>query len=96
MWYDISKLIKCRLMMTFHLQLFRGHKLNYRKISNISWTKCQNLNFPHPVLQLSLLNPLKSGVMSRMKMQLEQLRQAMLQLHLRDQQFYNPFRCTLY
>ena len=39
------------------------------------------------VLQLSLSNPLKPSVKSRMKMQLEQRRQAMLQLHLRENNF---------
>ena len=38
-------------------------------------------------LQLSLRNLLKPGVKSRMEMLLEQRRQAMLQLHLRDQRF---------
>ena len=37
------------------------------------------------VLQLSLPDPLKPGVKSRMKMELEQRRQAMLQLHKSDQ-----------
>ena len=40
----------------------------YREISNISHTKSQNLNDYCPVLQLSLPNPLKPGVKSRMKM----------------------------
>ena len=43
------------------------------------------LNAPCLILQLSLSNPLESGIKSRMKMQLEQRRQAMLQLHLSDQ-----------
>ena len=58
----------------------------YRKITNISGTNSQNLNDTRLVLQLSLPNPLKPGVKSRMNMQLEQRRQAMLQLHLSDQQ----------
>ena len=37
-------------------------------------------------MKLPLPNPLKPGVKSRMKMQLEQHRQAMLQLYLSDQQ----------
>ena len=41
---------------------------NYRKISNIRRTKSQNLNDSRLVLQLSLSNPLKPGVKSRMKM----------------------------
>ena len=48
----------------------------------------QNLNVSRLVLQLSLPNQLKQGVKSRMKMWLEQLRQAVLQLHLNDQQLY--------
>ena len=44
------------------------HKGEYRKISNISRTKSPNLNVSRLVLQLSLLNPLNTGVKSRMKM----------------------------
>ena len=47
-------------------------KYEYHKISNIRGTKSQILNVSHLVLQLSLPNPLKSGVKSRMKMYLEQ------------------------
>ena len=47
-----------------------------------------------PFLQLSLPSPLKPGVNSGMKMQLEQHQQAMLQLHLSDQQIYCLLRCT--
>ena len=54
----------------------------YRKTSSISRTKFQNINFSYHVLQLYLPNPLKPNVKLRMKMQLEQCRQAMLQLHL--------------
>ena len=43
-------------------------KENYRKTSSMSRTKCQNLNVSNLVLQFSLLNPLKPGVKSRMKM----------------------------
>ena len=39
----------------------------YRKISNIKCENSQNLNDSHLVLQLSLPNPLKPGVKSRMK-----------------------------
>ena len=46
----------------------------YRKISNIRCTKCQNLNVSRLGLQLSLRNILKSSIMWRMKMQLEQRR----------------------
>ena len=43
---------------------------------------------PRLALQLSLLKPLKPGLKSKMKMYLEQRRQAMLQLHLSDQHFF--------
>ena len=39
----------------------------YRKTSSISRTKSQNLHVSNLLLQLSLLNPLKPGVKSRMK-----------------------------
>ena len=58
---------------------------NYRKISNIRCTKSPNLNVSLLVLQLSLSNPMKPGVKSRMKM---------LQLHLSDRQFYCLLRCS--
>ena len=67
----------------------------YRQTSKIKWAKSQNLNVSRLVLQLSLLIPLKPGVQSRMKMKLEQRRQAMLQLHLSDQQFYCLLVCDL-
>ena len=41
--------------------------LRYRKISNIRRTKSQNLKDSRLVLQLSLPNPLKRGIKSRMK-----------------------------
>ena len=69
----------------------------YRKISHIRRTKSQNLKDSRLIfLQLSLPNPLKPGVESRMKMESEQRRQAMLQLHLRDQQVYCLLRYGLY
>ena len=68
----------------------------YRKVSNIRRTKSHYLNDSRLVLQLSLPNRLKPGVKSRKKMQLEQRRQAMLQLHLSDRQFYCLQRCVLY
>ena len=55
----------------------------YRKVPNIT-------------LQLSLSNLLKPGIKSGMKMQLEQRRQAMLQLHLSDQQFDCLLKWDLY
>ena len=68
----------------------------YRTISNIRRTKSPNLNVSHLVLKSALPNPLKPGVKSRMKMLLEQRRQAMLQLHLSDRQFNCLLRCILY
>ena len=68
----------------------------YRKTSNISNTKSQNLNVSRLVLPLSFPNPLKAGVKSRMKMSLEQRQQAMLQLHLSDQHVYCLIRYALY
>ena len=41
---------------------------HYRQVSNISHTKSQHINGSRLVLQLSLPNPLKPGVKSRMKM----------------------------
>ena len=70
-------------------------KTNYETFS-ISGTKSQHLNVTRFVLQLSLPNPLKPGVKSRMKMWLEQRRQEMLQLHLSDQLLYRLLRCDLY
>ena len=70
--------------------------LTYRKISIISRTKSQNLNVSRLGLQLSLHNILKPSVKWRMEMWLEQRRQAMLQLHLSDQQFDCLSKCVLY
>ena len=55
----------------------------------------QNFNVSGLILLLSLPNALKPGVKLRKKMWLEQRRQAMLQLHLNDQQVYCPLRCFL-
>ena len=65
-------------------------------VKPISRTKFQNLNVSYILTQLSSLNSLTSGVKLRMKMLLEQRRQAMLQLHLSYQQFYCLLRCDLY
>ena len=69
---------------------------SYRQFSNIRCTQTPNIYVSRLVLQLSLPNPLKPGVKLGMKMQLEQRQQAMLQLHLNDQQFYCLIRCALY
>ena len=85
----------CMSISVFCLVL-RSHGIDYRKISNIRRTKFQNLNDSRLVLHLSLPNLLKPGVKQRMKMQLEQRRQALLQLHLSDQQHNCLQRCVLY
>ena len=59
-----------------------------RQISSITHTKSKHLNVSSLLLQLPLPNPLKLGVKTRMKMQLVQRRQAILPIHLSDQQFY--------
>ena len=70
--------------------------IKYRQTISISRTKSQHLNVSRTVLQFSLPNPLKPGVESRMKKQSEQRQQAMLELHLSDQQFYWVLKCDLY
>ena len=54
----------CQLQQIMIFQWFCG----YHKVSNIRRTKSQNLNDPRLILQMSLPNPLKPGVKSRMKM----------------------------
>ena len=49
-------------------KLLSEKKIAYCQTSNISHTKSQNSNVSHLILQLSLSNPLKPGVKSRMKM----------------------------
>ena len=68
----------------------------YLWTSNVRRTKSQNLNVSRLILQLSFPNPLKPGVWLRMKMYLEQRRQAMLQLDPSEQPFYCLLRCNLY
>ena len=58
-----------------------------RQFSNIRRTQSQYINVSRLALLLSSPNPLKPCIKLRMKMYLEQRRQAMLQLHLSDQQF---------
>ena len=91
--------IKFAHLNIFAFQSFtiaQDSNLAYHQTSDIRCTKSQNLNVSHLVLHLSLPNLLKPGVKSRIKMQLEQRRQAMLQLHLSDEQFYNLLWCGLY
>ena len=78
-----------RYHATEHQHVKLRHKLkNYRQTANIRSTKSQNINVFRLVLQLSLPKPSKPVVQSRMKIWLNQRRQAILQLHLRDHQFY--------
>ena len=73
------------------------HKwIAYCQFSSIRRTQSPSINVSRLVLQLSLPNPLKPRVKLRMKMWLEQRQQAMLQLHLSDQQFFCVLRCVLY
>ena len=51
-----------------HTHILRESNLRYPKTSNIRCTKSQILNVSCVILQLSLPNPLKPGVKSRMKM----------------------------
>ena len=85
-WWHVE-MVCCTVGSHRTLQWYMGSHCEYRQTSNISRTKSQNVNVSCVVLQLSLPSPLKPGAKSRMKMLLEHRRQAMLQLHLIDQQF---------
>ena len=82
----------CKCTSAYLFTLYSIYRQNY----NIRHAKCQNFNVSSLVLQLPLCNLLKPGVKSTMKMWLEQRRQAMLQLHLSDQQFYCTLRYDFY
>ena len=56
------------LQCLWYCQPISSHNIDYRKVSNIRRTKCQNLNDSRLVLQLSVPNPLKPSVKSIMKM----------------------------
>ena len=78
-----------RYHATEHQHVKLRHKLKkFRQTANIRSTKSQNINVFRLVLQLSLPKPSKPVVQSRMKIWLNQRRQAILQLHLRDHRFY--------
>ena len=92
----INMLCKCRRYSSKNssqISVKTAENYQYHKIFNISRTKSKNLSDCRLVLQLPLANPLKPGVELRMKMSLKQRWQAMLQLHLSDQQFYCQLRC---
>ena len=63
-----------KLQMIWHIGKLRmwwwevGMDNKYRKIYNIRGTESPNLNDSRLVVQLSLPNPMKPGVKSRMKM----------------------------
>ena len=91
-WHHMASLgyKKSNFALVFGEARKRYIRTNWKKYcqtSNISHTKSPNLNVCL-ILQLSLPNPLKPGVKLRMKMWLEQCRQAMLQPHMSDQQYY--------
>ena len=65
-------------------------KKDYHDVTWASW-HCRPF-----VREIHWFNSLKPGVKSRMKMQLEQRRQGMLQLHLNNQQVYCLLSCDLY
>ena len=72
-WYTAHKALASQI--TYNLPAVsmaclgkQVNQLRYRKTSSISRTKSQNLYVSNLVMQLSLLNPLKPGVKSRMKM----------------------------
>ena len=99
LWINIEKRSICPTNYTLiHILIFAWVESlgSYRKTSSISRTKSPNWNVSCILLQFCSLNPLKPGVKLRMKMSLEQRRQAMLQLHLNYQQFYCLLRCDLY
>ena len=97
-FFQFVMILCCSLinMHTTHIVLATVNKswhtadgnFKYCQTSSIIHTRIAKLNAFRLVLKLSLSNLLKPHDKSRMKMKLEQRRQAMLQLHLSDQQFY--------
>ena len=93
---DLYQLFSTNLPLLWHNRCIMGTEFRCWIVKPPIWvTKFQNWNVSCFILQLSLPNPLKPDVKSRMKMWLGQHQQAMLQLHLSDQQFYCP-RCDVY
>ena len=107
---SVSENKHCHYQSVFFLQLLCGwHRFGpfgggrgvaWNEITvkslNIRCTESPNLNVSRLVLQLSLHNILKLCVKWRMRMQLVQRRQAMIQLHLSDEQFNWLLKCVLY
>ena len=92
--YNSTKIVSITLNYTFWTyskSIYQGSlKSYYRSKSIMKRTKSPSLNVLCLAMQLSLPNPLKPRVKSRMKMQLEQRLQMMFQLHLSDYQVYCP------
>ena len=65
---SIFKMFQRSINQSSKSATIRREIILYRKTSSISHIKSKNLNVSHPVLQLSVPNPLKPGVKSRMKM----------------------------
>ena len=86
-WTTYDKIFLYDTTSLLVIVVVKPYIANYRQTSNISRTKCPNLDVSCLPLLLSLPNPLKPGVQSRMKMWSEQRRQAMFKLYLSDQQF---------
>ena len=89
-------MVHCRKTSCLIYISYLQYVANYRKPYSIIRTKYQHLNASRLLLQLSLSKPLKPGVKSRMKMKLEQRRQAMLQLYLSNQQVHCLLICGLF
>ena len=71
--YELGQIVKLHCLLSLRANRFKVDKivitdLKYRQVSNIRRTKSQNLNDSRTVLRLSLPNPLKPDVKSRMKM----------------------------
>ena len=67
-WPDTPKLHSSTSILSTFQQVVGPPSHTFHQISNIRCTKSQDLNISHLVLYLSLPNPLKPCVKSRMKM----------------------------
>ena len=65
-FWSLNSLLHVHVFLLVSLKLACLPYLIFCQTSNIGCTKFQNLNVSHLVLQLSLPNPLKPGVESRM------------------------------
>ena len=90
-WWQEIRLITQRsasYILMPHAVSITAYVYVYHQSTNKGRPKFQNLNVSRLVLQLSLPNPMKPGVKSRVNMELEQRWQAMFKLHLSDQYFH--------